>query len=200
MIYCLCVLCDVPWVLSESWLSCRSSGCVPSSSAESRLQQRGWSSRDGWRASSFSNSVAELLRAGTLSSACSRSLRIAGLQLSGMSSRGGACLWICKQRLRKSGVQLHCGGLGWPMPHLIEAWLPLSWLALKELWHWHKHHVYTSAELSLHLLIWKKLTSPKLNLFLECRVMLESLHWRKTQAVVQRIRLSRVYIERTREK
>lgn len=68
---------------------------VTSSRAESRLQQRGWSSRDGLMASSFSSSAAELRIAGFLSRARSRKERMARLQSSAMSSRGGAFLWIC---------------------------------------------------------------------------------------------------------
>lgn len=52
-------------------------------------------------ASSFSSSDAELLRAGFLSSARSRKERMARLQSSAMSSRGGACLWICEGNQRK---------------------------------------------------------------------------------------------------
>ena len=62
--------------------------------AESRLQQRGWSSLGGCSASWASSSVAEARRAGFLSIARPRKERMAGLQSSATSSMGGASLWI----------------------------------------------------------------------------------------------------------
>lgn len=53
-------------------------------------------------ASSFSSSDAELRSAGFLSRARSRKDRITGLQSSAMSSKGGACLWICLETDRLS--------------------------------------------------------------------------------------------------
>lgn len=99
---------SLPCMVSWCWLCCRSMVLVTSSRAESRLQQRGWSSLDGLMASSFSSSDAELRRAGFLSRARSRKERMTRLQSSAMSSRGGACLWICQERERVavSEVQL----------------------------------------------------------------------------------------------
>ena len=62
--------------------------------AESRLQQRGWSSLGGCSAWWASSSVAEARRAGFLSIARPRKERMAGLQSSATSSMGGASLWI----------------------------------------------------------------------------------------------------------
>lgn len=84
-----------PCVVSWCWLCCCSKVWVASSRAESRLQQRGWSSLGGLMASSFSSSDAELRSAGFLSRARSRKERMATLQSSDTSSRGGACLCIC---------------------------------------------------------------------------------------------------------
>lgn len=53
-------------------------------------------------ASSFSSSDAELRSAGFLSRARSRKDCITGLQSSAMSSKGGACLWICLETDRLS--------------------------------------------------------------------------------------------------
>lgn len=88
----------LPCVVSCCWFCCRSMVWVTSSRAESRLQQRGWSSLGGLMASSFSSADAELRRAGFLSRARSRKVRMARLQSFAMSTRGGACLWICKMR------------------------------------------------------------------------------------------------------
>lgn len=89
-----CIPCVVLWFS----LCCLSRVSVTSSSAESRLQQRGWSSLGGLMASSFSSSDAELRRDGFLSRARFRKERMVRLQSSAMSSRGGACLWICRDR------------------------------------------------------------------------------------------------------
>ena len=86
---------SLPCVVSRWWFCSRSMVWVTSSRAESRLQQRGWSSLGGLMASSFSSSDAELRRAGFLSRARFRKERLERLQSSAMSSRGGACLWIC---------------------------------------------------------------------------------------------------------
>lgn len=99
--------CSLPCMVSWCWLCCRSMVLVTSSRAESRLQQRGWSSLDGLMASSFSSSDAELRRAGFLSRARSRKERMSGLQSSAMSSRGGACLWICQEREKAAVRELH---------------------------------------------------------------------------------------------
>lgn len=84
----------LPCVVSGCWLCWRSMGWFASYRAESRLQQRGWSSLGGLMASSFSSSEAELRWAGFLSRARPRKVRMTGLQSSAMSSKGGACLWI----------------------------------------------------------------------------------------------------------
>lgn len=88
----------IPCVVSWFSLCCRSRVSVTSCSAESRLQQRGWSSLGGLMASSLRSSDAELRWAGFLSIARFRKERIVRLQSSAMSSRGGACLWICQDR------------------------------------------------------------------------------------------------------
>lgn len=56
-------------------------------------------------ASSFSSSDAELRRDGFLSRARFRKESMARLQSSAMSSRGGACLWICQDRDNGSQIK-----------------------------------------------------------------------------------------------
>lgn len=122
---------SLPCVVSWCWLCCRRMVWVASSSAESRLQQRGWSSLGGLMASSFSSSDAELLRTGFFSRARSRKERMAWLQSSAMSSRGGACLCICWETDKAKLLLEYCNMKG-KNQKLQRQWR--NWKVLQQLW------------------------------------------------------------------